>query len=497
MQAGSISPRRLVALLPADWRRRPAYRALADSVRRLVLDGQLPPGTRLPGERSLAQALAVSRTTVSEAYARLRAEGFLTGRQGAASTITVPSHARSRTRGSAHATSLGLTPSDASLRLPGGPSGGDDLDLAVAAPEAAPGIGSAVEAAVAALPAYLGGHGYTPAGLPVLREAVAARYTARGLPTAPEQILVTGGALQAFALVLQVFTSPGDRALVEHPTYPNALGVLRARSVRPVPFPVDPSGWDLERLDAVLRQTAPRLAYLIPDFQNPTGLLLPAADRAALVEILRRTGTLAVVDETLVELALDVPESAMPGPLPAYGGAADDLIAIGSASKAYWGGLGIGWLRAPAHLIGALSAARVTHDLGPALPAQLAVAELIGRREPILAERRSMLRARREALAAAVADQLPDWRFTPPAGGLALWCELPEPVATSVALRVEQHRVRLAPGPRFGVDGAFERFVRLPFTLPEPVLVEAVRRLAIAYAEVGNGAAARRGLTVA
>src|SRR5690606_24553471 len=76
MQAGSISPRRLVALLPADWRRRPAYRALADSVRRLVLDRRLPPGARLPGERSLAQALAVSRTTVSEAYARLRAEGF-------------------------------------------------------------------------------------------------------------------------------------------------------------------------------------------------------------------------------------------------------------------------------------------------------------------------------------------------------------------------------------------------------------------------------------
>src|SRR5205807_3137777 len=102
-------------------------------------------------------------------------------------------------------------------------------------------------------------------------------------------------------------------------------------------------GWDLEGIEAALRQSAPKLAYLIPDFQNPTGQLLDDAGRERLAAVLRRSRTPTVIDETLVDLNLD--GSSMP--LPVAGFAEDFVVTVGSASKSYWGGLRLGWLRAP------------------------------------------------------------------------------------------------------------------------------------------------------
>ena len=117
----------------------------------------------------------------------------------------------------------------------------------------------------------------------MLRAAIAEHLTARGVPTAPDQVLVTAGALHALSLLLRVLAGPGDRVLVEHPSYPAALDAIRAVGARPVPVPMLPDGWDLEMLSATLRQAAPRLAYVIADHQNPTGLTLPPADREQLV----------------------------------------------------------------------------------------------------------------------------------------------------------------------------------------------------------------------
>ncbi len=115
----------------------------------------------------------------------------------------------------------------------------------------------------------------------MLRAAVTDRFSARGLPTTPEQILVTAGARHAIALVLTALTGPGDRVLVERPSYPNALDAVRARGGRCVPVALDApeahAAWDLGLFTAAVRDAAPRLAYLIPDFQNPTGALMPDA----------------------------------------------------------------------------------------------------------------------------------------------------------------------------------------------------------------------------
>jgi len=457
-----------VARLLGDWRSaRPDYVSLAAAIRLLVLDGRLPLRTWLPGERELAVALGTSRTTTAAAYAALRDEGFLASRRGSGSWTRLPA--------------------DRTGTLPEAVTGGAQIDLgfaATAAPERA--LHRALAAATAELPRHLPGPGYDALGLPVLRSAIAAHLTRRGAPTAPEQVLVTAGAQHALALVLRVLAGPGDRVLVDHPTYPNALDAIRAAGARPVPVALTPDGWDLEMLAATLRQAAPRLAYVIADHHNPTGLTLPDAERDRLVALARATRTPLVVDETLAELTLDE-DAPAPTPLAAH----DDVIAIGSMSKAYWAGLRIGWIRAAAPLVQRLAQARATIDLSSPVVEQLVATELLADPDAVLLPHRAALRARRDALAAALRTTLPGWSFELPRGGLSLWVELDAPRSSALAAVAIQHGVRLAAGPRFGVDGAFERFLRLPYTLPEPRLAEAVERIALAWHAVAAGTARR------
>src|SRR5690349_14173326 len=201
-----ISASRAAALLGKAPETSPAYAGIADALRLLISDGRIPPGTRLPSERELTDALGVSRTTVTRAYATLKDRGYLTSRQGSGTVAQVPSTAR--------VTDSLLSP---------GPADPGRIDLACAAPSAPPGVLAAYEAAVAELPGHLPELGYFPSGLPALREAIARRYVERGLPTDPEQILVTPGALAALAVVSHAFVGLGDRILLESPSYPNAI----------------------------------------------------------------------------------------------------------------------------------------------------------------------------------------------------------------------------------------------------------------------------------
>jgi DNA-binding transcriptional MocR family regulator len=182
----------------------------------------------------------------------------------------------------------------------------------------------------------------------------------------------------------------------------------------------------------------------------------------------------------MAELTLDPPATPAP-PVAAHDPHGESVIAIGSASKAFWAGLRIGWIRASPTLVGRLALARATLDLGSPIVEQLVMAELLADPEPVLAAQRAALRQRRDALAAAVQATLPTWRFAVPAGGLSLWVELDAPRSSALAAVADGHGVRVAAGPRFGVDGAFERFVRLPFNLPEAQLETAVQRLAVAW----------------
>ena len=465
-----------VAALVEDFDRSPAYAGLADALVVLIGDGRIALNTRLPSERELTEALGLSRTTVTRAYTALREAGYAEARRGSGTFTRVPG-------GPARAHDRALLPR---------PGDDEAIDLNCAAPSAAAGLARAYAEAAAELPAYLGGHGYFPAGLPQLQQAIAATYDARGLPTDPDQVMVTPGALSAASIVAQAFTSPGDRVLVESPVYPNATDALRHGGARLTPVPVDPEGWDLAAVGAALRQTAPRLAYLIPDFQNPTGHLMTDEQREEYAGHLRRAHVTAIVDEAHQWLPLEGQQ--MPRPFAAY---APDTITIGSASKGFWGGLRLGWIRVPAGLMDRLTRARVSMDLGAPVMEQLVLVRLLAEADGVLADNRARLRVQRDALVGAVRSRLPEWSCRVPTGGLALWCRLPLALGTAVSAEAERRGVIVPPGPVFAVEGGLDRFVRIPWTRPADDLVEGVARLAEAWAVVqerpapGPGASGR------
>lgn len=457
-----------VATLVGDFDRSPAYVGLADALRELIGDGRIGYGTRLPSERDLTAALGVSRTTVTRAYAVLRETAYAEARQGAGTFTRLPG-------GPTRAHDRALWPTDV---------GEGVIDLVCAAASAPPGIAAAYADAAAEIPALLGGHGYYPGGLPVLQAAIAERYEARGLPTRPEQIIVTAGALAASAVVGTALAGPRDRVLMESPTYPNAVQALRAGGGRLVTVPLEPDGWDLEVVAAALRRRTPRLVHVMPDFHNPTGLVMPAGQRADYARLLKRQDAVAVVDEAHHALRLDAAADERP-----FASYAPDAVTVGSASKSVWGGLRLGWIRSPLPLADRLTRARVGLDLGAPVLEQLVLTRLLSTGlDDLLTTQRERLREQRDALAAAIGRELPDWQFRLPAGGMALWCQLPSSGATALSAEAEHHGVLLAPGPSFAPEGGLDRWIRIPYTVAPAVLEEAVRRTAAAWRAVRDGA---------
>lgn len=462
-----LSGRQLAMQIGPSWHTDgPIYRALADAVGALLLDGRLPLSVGLPAERDLAAALGVSRTTVTAAYQRLRDGGYL----------------RSR-RGSGHVTVLPARPSAARTVGWAPPAADDGIDLAVAAlPAPEPALGEAARAAAEQLPSHARGHGYDTVGLDVLRQEVAARYRQRGVATTADEILITNGAQHAIVLALRLLTRPGHRVLVECPTFPNALTAIDAAHCRPVAVRLGDNGWPVDVLIDMIRHTDPVACYLIPDFHNPTGQVMSETDRAAIAAAAAQTGTYLLIDETFVDLGFDGTPTTAPAPVAAFD---DDhhIISIGSLSKSHWGGLRVGWIRAAPPLIRRLADCRAGLDMAQPILEQLVAAELL--RDPgILPAQRAVLRRRRDVLAELLRERLPAWRFRMPSGGMALWVDLGAPISTALTLAAARQGVIVASGARFGDAAGLENRLRVPFTAPEERLGQAVDRLARATATV-------------
>lgn len=471
---------RSAALLLTDWRAAtdaPAYEALSDAVRVLVIDGRIPQGVRLPAERGLAAALGVSRTTVANAYARLREDGFLVSLRGSGSVVRLPA---------------GLIGRPDPERL-GGAVEDDVLDLRKAALHAAPGLAEAVDRAVRHVPAALAGIGYDTVGDPGLRAAIADRYTERGLPTDPSQVVVTIGAQHAIALLARVLVRRGDAVLVESPTYPHAHEAFREVGGRLVGVPVDArTGWDAAALETTLRRTAPAIAYVMPELHNPTGATMSRSTRETLLSVAASVGTTVIADETMGELRIDG-EPSVPLAAAAGSGSGATVVMIGSADKVFWGGLRIGWVRAERDLLQRLLLARPTGDLGTPVLDQLVARELVPRTAAVLEARRESLRQGRDEVVGALRARIPEWDVPSPAGGLTTWVGLGRPVSSALVLAARSEGVVLASGGVFGPDGGFERFLRVPFTMPPADRVRLVDVLERSWARIGGDSAGVRG----
>ncbi len=437
----------------------PAYLGLADAIRLLIVDGRLPVGARLPSERALADALRVSRTTVTAAFTQLRDDGYLNARRGARSTAALPVRPEIVTETSPPSVSLAAA--------------------ALSAPSSA--VLEAFAEAAHDITPYLHEPGHELMGVCALRTAIAERYCARGLPTDPSEIMVTSGAQHAIGLILATYTQPGDRVLVEQPTYHGALSAVSTAGARAVPVALADDGWELDAVHAAVRQLAPSLAYLIPDCHNPTGFTMPAADRKRLGQIISDTRTRTVVDESIADMWFD---EAPPEPLAANVGRHDLVLTVGSMSKSFWGGLRVGWIRADRSTLATVAAIRPALDLGTPILEQLTAARLLTQYTDVLPERRQLIRARREFLVSLLARELPEWQPGPGRGGMSLWVKLPAPMSTALSAAASRLGLDIPAGPRFGVDGTLERFIRLPYALPEPQLEEAVALLVRAWRSI-------------
>ncbi|MDE0546945.1 PLP-dependent aminotransferase family protein [Microbacterium sp. C7(2022)] len=458
-----ISARALASAL-GGWRNRePVYEALADGIRLLCLDNRIAARTTLPAERELAGALNVSRSTVAAAYRSLRDTGHILSVRGSGSvTLALQRH------------DPGLTsPTDGVI------------DLQQASPSAWPGLAGVLMEAAGDSAALVARVGYDVLGRYDLRSAIARRYSERGLPTDPSEVLVTTGAQSAIHLLATVMLGRGDRALMETPTYPHAADALRKAGARLGAIPVDTLlGWDVDRAEQAFARTLPVMAYLMPDFQNPTGRSMSAHERSVFARAAERAGTLLVLDETTADLDIDR------GPVQR---GFDDIdptlvVRVGSLGKTVWGGLRVGWIRAHDSLIRRLVAARSTHDLGTPEFEQAVATRLIRGLDDVLPQRAELLRAGRDAATDELRALLPEWNVPHVPGGVAMWVELDAPLSSALVMDVRSRGVLLSAGPRFSVDGGHDRHLRIPFTASTEDTRRAIGALAESWQSVRAGA---------
>ncbi|MFD4649010.1 PLP-dependent aminotransferase family protein [Streptomyces sp. NPDC057889] len=306
----------------------------------------------------------------------------------------------------------------------------------------------------------------TTEGDPGLRTAVAARVGARGLPTAPDDLVITTGSQQGLSLLASALIEPGDVVLVENPCYLAALQVFGFAGARVVPVP------DLADLDVIVRRERPKFFYTVPNFQNPTGRTMSDAQRASVAEVAARRGMWIVEDDPYGELRY---EGEATGWIASYPGAEDRTVLMGSFSKVMAPGLRIGWLRAPAELLRACAVAKQAADLHTPTVTQLAAARYLADRDldAHIATVREAYGARRDAMLAALPDALPDGaEWSRPQGGMFLWARLPQGADATALLRAAiSHDVAYVPGAPFYAGEPDPATLRLCFVSETPEVI--------------------------
>lgn len=437
---------------------------LASHLRMLVVSGKLAAGVRLPSERSLAEALDVSRNTVGAAFDELRGDGILTSRRGDGTYV---SSARQF---------LGVRGDDRFESFLANAQGiGPRIDLRSAA---LPGLRLVVDACAVVGPELaplVDSHGYVPEGLPALRVEVAKYYSSIGLPTTSDQILITSGAQQAMRMAAVSMLEPGSVALVEEPSFRGAIEVLRAAGARLEPIRRGPYGIETSELIAAVRRTKPKLLVMQSTVHNPTGSVMNTGRRRQLAITATNLGLTVLDDTTLADAMID---DAPATPMAAWG---PGVITVGSVSKSFWGGLRVGWLRADPATVAALASIKAGEDLGTSLLAQVTTARLLPRIDEARAERSQVLGAARDLVLDSLTEFLPEWEPVVPVGGASLWVRLPVPIATTLVQRAERLGVQLLPGPTFSCVDDFDDHLRIGFAASHAELLAGVRALAEAW----------------
>jgi 2-aminoadipate transaminase len=322
---------------------------------------------------------------------------------------------------------------------------------------------------------------YSPTeGLPGPRDFVAGRLERlEGRRPADDELLLTSGAIEALELAGKALVDPGDRVLVEAPTYLGAVMAFQSFEAEVVGVPLDEQGLEVDELERILASgRPPKLLYTIPDHQNPAGVSLTSERRTALVELARRHGLLVVEDVAYRELSFADEQPASLWTL-----APDVVVQAGTFSKTFFPGVRLGWAAGPPEIVAKLVWAKQNTDQCAGALGQRLLEEY-GRRgllEEGVTRARELYRGRRDVLLAALDRHLSgSASWTRPGGGFFTWVELgPSVDAVALAERALANGVAVVPGAPFYPDGGGEHHLRLSYSrVTEEEIEEGIRRLA-------------------
>lgn len=472
----------------------PVVRQIARAIAAHIGAGRLRAGERLPGSRALSQVLHVHRNTVAAAFAELAAEGWVEARPGGGTFVSSEIPAPDRPRRGHAPTAPSRAPG---YDLPLGPTppqpratrGVIDLEGGIPDLRLVP-VAELARSYRRALrrPGILG---YAdPRGQERLRVALGAMLrSTRGLDPDPSRVLITRGSQLAVALTAHALVRPGDVVAVEALGYRAAWEAFRGAGARLVPIPVDEGGLRIDELEALAARERVRAVYVTPHHQYPTTVTLQAGRRLALLRLAAAERIAILEDDFDCEFHYDG------GPVMplAASDTAGVVVYVGTLSKVLAPGLRLGYVHAPLEVIDRFAVHRRYLDRQGDGPLELAIAELLEDGEiPQHAWRmRRVYAARRDALAAALAEQLGGvLSLDLPPGGMALWCR----AADGLDVDLWQERalaggVAFETAREFAFDGRPRPAVRLGFcSLPEAELAEGVRRMAAALPPVESRA---------
>jgi DNA-binding transcriptional MocR family regulator len=448
----------------------PIYRQISRQIEDAILAGQLPEGSRLPPERTLAQALGVNRTTVLAAYRSLKARDLLSGHVGRGTTV-LPAQDEGRAAGlpwAELAREAGTAEPDPLIRdLLELTERRDVISLSLGMPARELLPLDTVRDVVARLLVEQGPdvllHSPTE-GLTALREALCEYLEGRGIRSAPQNVLVLAGSQQGLDLVTRAFLAPDDAVVVEEPSYVGALQVFRRARVKPLGVPVDGEGMRTDLLESLLQRRRPKLIYTLPTFQNPSGAVMSLPRRRHLLELSHRFQVPVLEDDPYGELRYE--GEPLP-PLKALD-TRGQVLHLSSLSKVLFPGLRVGWLVAPPAVVRQLALVRQTLDLHTCTLSQWIAERFL--RGGHFARHLSLVRPeyarRRDTLIEALAAEAPEGlTWTRPQGGFYVWCRLPRAVSSGrVLAEAARERVAVLPGAVCFPGEAEANFARLNFT---------------------------------
>lgn len=324
--------------------------------------------------------------------------------------------------------------------------------------------------------------GYYP-----LREMIMRQSSRYGIEITPENILITSGSQQGLDLLGKIFINPGDRIVVENPTYVGALQAWNAYGAEFIPVPFDEEGMITSELEKTLR-SSPKFIYVLPNFQNPTGVTLSFERRLQLIELSEKYGVPVVEDDPYGQLRFEgehqpsivVLDSQTRAQEHCYSG---NVIYLGTFSKTLSPGLRLAWVIAPTEVIHKLINAKQGTDLHTSTFNQM-IAYEVGK-DGFINEHvkyiRKIYRERRDVMLDTLTEHMPEEvKWTHPQGGLFLWLTLPECINSRELLEEAlKFKVAFVPGDSFYAQGGHYNTMRLNFSNPTPEMInEGIGRLA-------------------